>query len=233
MVIRVWDLATGEVRVLDPGERKRPSGLLFLPNGQLLSGSQGGLRLWNIQDGTSRLLRTEEVALTYYRSLLLLPDGRSVRCVLARPARPEGAEQVIWDWQSDTWRHFVWGSRDINLQGTRYFFSQNGVLYVGRVTRGRPDGAESVLEPAQPAGLLDNWSTIEFSPDGNTIAGGSGDGSLRIVEVPEGRPMLETLPRREFLARMYAAINARAVRDKQGYRFETTPFPGWKTMPEW
>jgi len=61
-------------------------------------------------------------------------------------------EQVIWDWQADTWRHFAFSSWPVDLQGSRYHFVQNGILYVGRVTRRDSAREEPVLEtPQRPA----------------------------------------------------------------------------------
>jgi len=45
-----------------------------------------------------------------------------------------------------------------------------------------------------------------------------------------------TLPRGEFMARLRALTNLRAVPAKgssTGYRLDLAPFPGWEEVPTW
>lgn len=232
-VIRVWDLTTGEVRVLDPGERKRIIGLVFLPDGRLLSGGQGGVRLWNIQDASSRLLRPDEVHADEVNPMRLLADGRSVLVPLVRPDRPEAVELVVWDTASGEWRHWAWGKWSFDAAGTLYTGQVNGVLYIGRTRRRDPPGQAPVHEEPHAVIRVTSVLSGDFSPDGKLAAVGSQDGSVWILPVPEG-PALQTLPRREFMARLRATTNVRAVPDGRGsYRLEARTFPGWKTVPEW
>ena len=55
--LRLWDLATGESRVLE-GHTGTVSALAVLPDGRALSGSSDGtLRLWDLESGESRVLK--------------------------------------------------------------------------------------------------------------------------------------------------------------------------------
>jgi WD40 repeat protein len=55
-VIRVWDLETREVRVLEAGDHKPVGSVEFLPDGRLLAVGPGGVRLWDLATETSTLL---------------------------------------------------------------------------------------------------------------------------------------------------------------------------------
>jgi len=227
--IRVWDLQTGEVKLLDPGERKRLNALLFLPNGELLSGGDGGLRRWNVQAGTHEILRPEATA---DDGLRLLPDGHSVRCSLRRAGRPATAEILIWDSTTNTWQHFATGEHRLNADGTLYTLDDNDVLAVGRVTWPAPGSGDAVFEEPHLVSRLPMDATA-LSPDGQ-LAAISSKGDVLIVPIPAGAPM-QLLPRHEFLARLRAMTSVRAVPDSHasnGYRLDVERFPGWKT-PAW
>ena len=71
-VIRIWDLETGAVRVLDPGNQRWIFEIRFLRDGALLSARGEGVRLWRLDNGTSQLLHPEPCHIT------LSPDPRWV-----------------------------------------------------------------------------------------------------------------------------------------------------------
>jgi hypothetical protein len=59
--------------------------------------------------------------------------------------------------------------------------------------------------------------------------------AVRLWPIPEGAPF-HTLPRDEFLERLRALTNMRAVPDAEsssGYKIEYAEFPGWETVPTW
>ena len=73
--LRLWDLASGESRVLT-GHTDRITALAVLPDGRALSGSSDRtMRLWDLKSGESRVFEghTDTVA-----ALAVLPDGRAL-----------------------------------------------------------------------------------------------------------------------------------------------------------
>ena len=71
-VIRVFDLETGDVKTFDPGDGKDLVTIAFLPDGNLLTSSFGGLRRIDLETGSSELLLQQPGA------AFLGPDGRHV-----------------------------------------------------------------------------------------------------------------------------------------------------------
>ena len=84
-VVRVWDLDTREVRVLEPGDRQPIASCEFLPDGRLLTSGPAGVRLWDLATSTSDS-DLKGAAVRARPS----PDGRYV-LVLRGELRPGGA----------------------------------------------------------------------------------------------------------------------------------------------
>ena len=73
-VVRVWDLETGEARILDAGDGKQIGWLVFTSSGDLLVTSGETQRLWNLENQKSRAVP----AGLYAERLVLHPDGEQV-----------------------------------------------------------------------------------------------------------------------------------------------------------
>ena len=71
-VIRVFDLETGDVKTFDPGDGKDLFTVAFLPDGDVLTSSFGGLRRIDVDTGSSELLVQQP------GGAFLGPDGRHV-----------------------------------------------------------------------------------------------------------------------------------------------------------
>ena len=126
-VVRVWNLDTREVRVLDAGDGKGIGKVAFMPDGRLLSSGPGGVRVWDLTNETSTTLIESGAA-----DALPSPDGRHF-LVFRAGLRPGGAvgtafvhdiqEKQSWDLTSHAaeitsiaWhpsgKYVVTGSRD-------------------------------------------------------------------------------------------------------------------------
>jgi WD40 repeat protein len=224
-VIRIWDLDTRSVQVLDAGDGHAIAGVEFTPDGRLLSTGMAGLRQWDLKTGTSTVLM-EGIA-----RAAASPDGHyilGIRTTL-RPGGIAGTA-VVYDlhekrsWElpahgteisSVAWhpsgRQIVTGSRD-------------GIVRVGDMT-----GEEPHLLIGHEAAI---WN-VAVEPAVQRIASTGDDGTVRLWRVPEGQP-LHTLPSSDLLARLRSLTNYRIVEDAaspSGYRLDFEPFTGWNRKP--
>ncbi|MGH9867962.1 MAG: protein kinase domain-containing protein [Candidatus Polarisedimenticolia bacterium] len=224
-VIRVWDLDSGAIQVLDTGDRKEYLSVDFLAGGRLLAGGFGGLRLWDLTTGRASLL--EEGAATGVAS----PDGRYVLVVRLQPnVRLPVGTAFVHDLQT--------GRRwDLPAHGNEVAFaawhpsgalvvtgSRDGVVRVGPVT-----GEEPHLLMGHEGSV---WG-VNVDPTGRWIASVGEDRSVRLWPMPEGTPF-HTLPYAELLERLRSLTTYRVVEDgtaPTGYRLTNTPFQGWAGQP--
>jgi WD40 repeat protein len=228
--IRVWDLESGEVAFQ---EARCTQGLELTADGRLVSSGPRELRLWNLEDGSSTLLRERDAAVAW---LAVSADGRYVLT----------SEVDSWDFTAATSRLLLLdlqeGSAEaLSSHGNRVFrvaFDPTGQVVVtgdldGVVRASPATGGEPHLLTGHE-GMVVN---VAVSPDGRWIASAGSDGTIRLWPMPDvsARP-LHALPYEELLARVGALTNLRAVPDEEspaGYKIEPGPFPGWEQMPFW
>ncbi|MCG6923648.1 MAG: protein kinase [Acidobacteria bacterium] len=239
-VVRVWDLETGEVRVLGPAEGAGDGywgccgSAQFTPDGRILV-SAGGLRLWSLESGTYEVLDdhgTGPSVLSRDGRLVVYTrrtDGMAFHAVPTDPSRWP-SELVVLDLGTRESRVLASGAREVALDpdAERFVAADHaGVISVGSV-----EGGE---EPHLLLGHESRLEDLQVSPDGRWIASAGGDGTLRLWPMPEGRPF-HTLPRDELLAKLHALTNLRVVPDERaagGYAMTVGPFPGWEDVPTW
>jgi WD40 repeat protein len=235
-IVRVWDMVSGTVRVLDAEDDRVIGRLEFTPDGDLwvLSWAEIGpvLRRWQLAKGQPRIV--EEIDLSNAeldtgglidfnpknRQLLFLNEGR-VR---------------IFDVDSRETRELNSHS-DPNTIGYCGFDTGNDLVIsnhmLGFARVGPTTGEEPHLLPGHEAIV----QSAAVSPDGQWIATGDHNGTIRLWPMPDfSKPPLHSLPREELIAKLKTLTNLRAVRDPEsstGWDTEFGPFPGWETVPEW
>jgi WD40 repeat protein len=224
-VIRVWDVDTRQVQILDAGDRQAIGAVEFLHDGKgLLSEGVTGLHLWDLTTGKSTRLM-EGIANTK-----LGPDGRRVIAVRGQ-MRPGGiaGTAVVFDLQTRQ-------SLELPSHGTEV--SSVAWHPAGQVVTGSRDGIVRIggADGAQPHLLIGHeapiWS-VAVAPDGQRIASTGDDGTVRLWPIPEGQPF-HTLPFETLIQRLRSLTNYRIVADSttpSGYRLDFEPFTGWNRKP--
>jgi len=223
-VIRVFDLETGEMQTFDPGDGHALVTVAFLPDGNLLASSFGGLRRIDTKTGSSELLIQQPGA------AFLAPDGRHVLLLRTENANfPVGTASVYDLQERRSWPLATHGD-----QVTLMAWDPSG----GRVVTGSRDGIVRVgpVSGEEPHLLIGHrgpiWA-VRVDPTGRLVASTSEDGTVRIWPMPEGRP-LHTLPLDVFLEKLRSLTNVRIVADattSTGYRTTFLPFEGWERNP--
>jgi WD40 repeat protein len=226
-VIRIWDSETGEVlHVLDPGDRKALTGVVFMPDGRLLSGGFGGLRIWDIESGTSELIVSEPMMFPalhgqYVLGVRMVYDSNgSYRGVAVVHDLQSGRSRVLESHGVRIWQA-VWHPSGEQVVTT----DRNGAIRVGLVGGDEPHLL--VGHEMRPY--------VSVHPNGSMIASAGPEGALRLWPMPEGQPF-NALPPDELVDRLHSLTNYRIVRDTEsftGYRLDLGPFPGWKDLPTW
>ncbi|HVT43010.1 MAG TPA: WD40 repeat domain-containing protein [Thermoanaerobaculia bacterium] len=239
--IEIWDLQSGNMRALDPRAGSESGGfgkgfegvvweVEFTSNGHLLSAGVTGLRLWDLARGTSTLLKRAEI------STMSVLAGSSVdRFLLSEiDITKRTATVSVHDLRSRTSRRLTsHGNRvsavALDRTGTIAVTGDfDGVVRVGLVT-----GEEPLLLYGHRLEI----TSVAVSPDGEWIASGSQDGSIRLWRMPDvSKPPLHTLPHEQILAKLRSLTNLRVVKDSlsaTGYKVDIGPFPGWNNAAEW
>ncbi len=218
-VIRVWDLETDEVQVLESGGEAGFYGIWFLPEERLVSAGPDGLRLWDLETGQHETLSERE-----YLNL----GGIDAECRHLVIDTPLGV--TVWDLEERTERILP-----IPSDGTwSLAMSPDARFLVAGMAGG--EVIVQFLDEEEPHLLLGHDGSVTavwISPDSDEIRSASKDGTVRVWQVPEGKP-LQTLPREELLDILRAQTNLRIVTDpdaEDGYRIVYDDFPGWENTP--
>jgi WD40 repeat protein len=220
-VIRVWNLETGDVRILKSGGKRGFNALWFLPGERLLSSSREGLLLWDLTAGTHEVLSTGE----HYGAGSLDAAGRQLVV-----DTPRGV--TLWDLEKRTERILPIPSDMLSS----LTMSPNGRFVVAGMSGGEVwvlhlGEKEPYVIPAHDGSVGALW----ISPESDRIYTAGREGIVKIWEVPHGRS-LNSLPIADMLATLRAQTNLRVVVDSKaqnGYRIVYDRFPGWEKAPAW
>ncbi|MBD3222328.1 protein kinase [bacterium] len=230
-VVRVWDLASGEVEVLDPGDETWVSQLHFAPDGSLVMGSGRGLGRWDVATGNCEVLRRLDTMYTLFAG-----DGAGRRLVSAGVDLDAmtSTEVLLQDLGGGA-------ARRLPAHGDRV-----GALALDPtgeiVVSGDADGTLRVgLATGEEPHLLlghEGWIwEVAVTPDGQWIVSAGNDGTVRVWPMPDvTAPPLHALPYDSLLARLGKLTNYRVVRDPaaaDGRTMELVSFPGWTELPNW
>jgi WD40 repeat protein len=229
-VIWVWNLVSGESEVLDAGDGMRFNDLEFAAEDRLISASQGGLRIWELQGATSELLDPSESV-----DISLSLDGRylfSTRKVAGGTDGEPGA--LLWDLRQGTTQSLI------SLGDARRIANDPSARLVvaSSLDEDAPVRVSLVAEESNHL-IFSHQPTygLAVSPDSLWIAGLSRDENIRLWPMPDmSRPPLQTLPLADLLATLDSLTNYRVIRDPEattGWRLDVDPFPGWERRPEW
>jgi WD40 repeat protein len=226
-LVRVWDLESGETRILDAGDGIAISHMLFTNDGDLWVRSEAMLRRWNLHGDRPRIV--EEVDLTdpeFAVGELCAFDPDIRRILLEGPAS-------IWlhDLDSQEFREISthdscqWFSLQADGEIIISIDAQAGIR-VGPVT-----GEEPHLLLGREGG------PVSMSADGQWIASRGPDHTIKLWPMPDlSKPPLHTLPREELIAKLKTLTNLRVVEAPEspsGWKLDIGPFPGWETVPTW
>ena len=167
-----WDVQTGTR--LDLAPRGGGNAIAYSPDGKIIAiGGYGAVYFWDAQ---TREHITELEHFSEVRSIAYSPDGNRIASV-------EGTEVFLWDIQTrtlqNTLQHFAWtssvayspdGNMVASVRGTQVWLwdAHTGTLLHKLV--GHPDGARYVT----------------YSPDGNTLAVGCSDQTVRLWQLMPG-----------------------------------------------
>ena len=177
--IRLWDVATGQIKNILTDHRGGVRSVTFSPDGStLVSGSDDKtIRLWDVTTGLQKQTLTGHEASIY--SITLSPDGSTLMS--------GSSDNAIYFWDIATGQHletlreYVGAVNSIALSpnNTIIASARGKDIFLWDVTTG--------LQKQTLTGHTERVSSIVFSPDSETLASGSDDGTIRLWDIAIGQ----------------------------------------------
>ncbi|QDU19860.1 WD40 repeat domain-containing protein [Urbifossiella limnaea] len=187
--IKLWETADATQRAALGSELSVVTSLVFTPDGRaLVAGcdSTETVRVWEVETGKERAGFKGHKKLS--ACVAVSRDGTLVACAGSR-----GAVEV-WDARTRETRPPVTLG---DVQSARVAFSPDNRLLAVSTWDGRPgkatDARVGVYDVATGKALAvsglypDQFGDMVFSPDGRTLAAGSGDQTVKLWQVPAGK----------------------------------------------
>jgi WD40 repeat protein len=236
--IRIWDLQSNEVRILDESKGMAFSSLEFVTDGRLFSADdQGYLREWDLKTGKSRVeLKIPGKGIVTGSIAFAKNNSDLMACVVG---------DMVQDWQEYKSELKLFHLKDktfrtVSSHGNSVMAVRidpsgkilvtgdvNGVVRVGPISGEEPHLLFGHGSPVRSLAIHPNDQWIASSEVSHPI--------VRVWPMPKGEP-IQALPYQQLLSRLRALTNIRIVADPSstsGYRTKFEPFQGWKKVPEW
>jgi len=234
-IVRIWDLETGETRILDAGDGEGIRYLDFTAEGDVLVHSGQKLRRWNLAGEAPGIVDEIDLSVpeaTGVKVADLSPDGRQALLIATF-----GNESRLWLRDLNTGASREMGSRGTDVKTA--IFDTTGDVTVSGDAQGIRVGPTRGGEPHLLLSRDRNMRYLAVSPDGRWIASeaNSENYSIRLWPMPDlEKPPLHKLPREELLAKLKSLTNLRAVPDETsttGWKIEIGSLPSWEEVPTW
>lgn len=234
--VRLWDLNTREPQSSFAGKHEgRVWSLAFNANGDMLAsgGTDRKIRLWKVQQTEAQLLAMLEGHRAMVRSLAFSADGRYLAS--------GGADSTIriWDLRERNYRLLKTWSQPALVKCLAFNPSADTLAAGGSEGVVRLWDLQQVLrEDDMPRiarmadvrrGHEDEINTIAFSPNGNILASGSADNTVRLWQVRE--PQASPIVLSEHKAWVWSVMFSREGEQLLSAASDRTVLV-WKAKPE-